>query len=95
MLSQLMGGLDLTGISLMLILSFFLSYSVDLIMHRYGFGIFGNMMVMNAQFIVAFYYSKKYFTGTFTLNQHLLMALGVSFATILILGFFKARVTKA
>lgn len=95
MLSQLTSGLDLTGVSLMLILSFFLSYSIDLIMHRHGFGIFGNMVIMNAQFVVAFYYSKKFLSGTFTLNQHLLLALGVSFATILILAFFKTRVTKA
>ncbi len=95
MLSQILSGLDLTGISLMLILSFFLSYSIDLIMHRHGFGIWGTMVIMNVQFIIAFYYSKKYLAGELTLNQHLLIALGVAFATVLLLALFKTRLTKA
>jgi len=95
MLSHLTSGLDLTGISLMLILSFFLSYSLDLIMHRHGFGIWGTMAIMNVQFILGFYFSKKHLTGTITLNQHLLIALAIAFATILFLAFIKTRVTKA
>ncbi|MBO6920255.1 MAG: hypothetical protein JJ858_17645 [Rhizobiaceae bacterium] len=95
MLSQLVSGFDLTGVSLMLILSFFLSYSIDLIMHRHGFGIWGTMGIMNIQFLTAFFFSKKYLSGTFTLNQHLLLALGIAFATILLLAFFKTRLTKA
>lgn len=95
MLPQLTSGLDLTGISLMLILSFFLSYSMDLIMHRHGFGIWGTMGIMNTQFIIGFYFSKKYLTGEMTLNQHLLVALAFAFTTILFLALIKTRLTKA
>lgn len=94
MLSQLTSGLDLTGLSLMLILSFFLSYSMDLIMHRHGFGIWGTMGIMNVQFFIGFYFSKKYLTGEITLNQHLLIALAVAFMAILFLALIKTRLTK-
>ena len=50
---------------------------------------------MNIQFILGFYFSKKYLAGTITLNQHLLIALAVAFATILFLAFIKTQVTKA
>ncbi|MEP2981349.1 MAG: hypothetical protein ABJO86_17810 [Lentilitoribacter sp.] len=95
MFLQIISGLDLTGLALMLILSFFLSYSMDLIMHRHGFGIWGTMGIMNVQFVVGFYFSKKYFTGEITLNQHLLIALAVAFLTILLLALIKTRLTKA
>lgn len=95
MLTNFFSGLDLTGLALMLILSFFLSYSLDLIMHRHGFGIWGNMAIMNIQFILGFYYSKIFFSGMITLNQHLLVALAVTFLTILVLALLKTRISRA
>lgn len=95
MLTNFFSGLDLTGLALLLILSFFISYSLDLIMHRHGFGIWGNMAIMNIQFILSFYYSKKLFSGMISLNQHLLVGLAVTFLTILLLALFKTRVSKA
>jgi len=52
-------------------------------------------VIMNVQFILGFYFSKKYLAGTITLNQHLLIALAIAFATILFLAFIKTQVTKA
>lgn len=95
MLTNFFSGLDLTGLALLLILSFFISYSLDLIMHRHGFGIWGNMAIINIQFILSFYYSKKLFSGMISLNQHLLVALAVTFLTISLLALFKTRVSKA
>jgi hypothetical protein len=79
----------------MLILSFFLSYSLDLIMNRQGFGIFGNMFIINVQFTLGFGLSKSYFGSYFTLNQHLLIALSFAFDTILSLAYFKGSISKS
>tara|TARA_R110002126_G_scaffold97700_7_gene227449 strand:- start:451 stop:768 length:318 start_codon:yes stop_codon:yes gene_type:complete len=95
MFSTIFSGLDLTGLALMLILSFFLSYSLDLIMNRQGFGIFGNMVIINVQFTLGFVLSKSYLNSYFTLNQHLLIALFFAFLTILALSYLKGSLSTS
>lgn len=95
MLMNLTSGTDLTAISLLLILSFFLGYAMDLIMKHHGFGVWGNMIIINVQFVLGFILSKKIFTHAMSLNEHLLAALAFAFISIITLSVVKAAASRA
>lgn len=94
LLFELNSGADYLAISLILILSFFLAYSIDTIMGRYGFGIWGNMVIINIQFQLGLWLSKVKIAMHFSNVEHMIAALAFTFATILILAFARSALLK-
>lgn len=81
-------------LSLTLILSFFLAYSVDMIMGKHGFGIWGNMIIINVQFQMGFWLIKHKTTAALTTNELLIGSLAFTFGTILVMAFSKVLLQR-
>ena len=86
---DVLNGSLFTLIALQLILSFFLAYSLDFIMQRHGFGIWGTMVVLNVFFPLAYWFSKTSMTGM-TTNEHMLFSVAVAFVVLIFMSLFKA-----
>jgi predicted Na+-dependent transporter len=94
MLFDLNTGAGFSALSLTLILSFFLAYSIDTIMGRQGFGIWGNMIIINIQFQVGLWLSKVKIALHLSNVEHMITALAFTFATILILAYVRSVFLK-
>lgn len=94
MLMNFSNGMDLSALALLLILSFFIGYALDLIMKHHGFGVFGNMIIVSVQFLLGFFLSKNLFYGTLTSNQHLIAALAFAFVSVFFLSFIKTAARR-
>lgn len=94
MLLDLNSGAGLSALSLTLILSFFVAYGIDNIMGRHGFGIWGNMLIINIQFQLGLWLSKVKIALHLSSIEHMIVAIGFTFATIMILAFARSAWLK-
>ena len=95
MLLDLTNGMDLSALAILLFLSFFIGYALDLIMKHHGFGVLGNMVLVSVQFLLGFYLSKSFFYGMLSANEHLIAALAFAFVSVFLLSFVKTLARKA
>lgn len=94
MLFELNSGADFSALSLTLILSFFLAYSIDKIMGKHGFGIWGNMVLVNIQFQLGLWALKTNIAPHFSKIELMIAALAFTFASIVILAFARSTLLK-
>ena len=86
--------MDALELILVFIAGLLLSYIIDLIMRNRGFGIIGNMILINIPFLAGFYYSDWLIPIATNFSQKLIFGFAVAFYTIFFLSFVKSLMNK-